>query len=448
MTLATVPSYDADRVSVDSELAVVVGGSVAGLLAARVLADGFQEVVVLDRDPLPTEPEPRRGVPQGHQIHLLHEAGRATMADLFPGYGEEVVAAGGLELDYGTDFDFYSGGDYIADTSTRLPVYVATRPLYEGVIRRFVSDHDKVTFRTECQCTDYLLDDSGTAVEGVAVRDGETQSELRADLVVDATGRTSSTPSWLAANGYQRPPTDEVQIDMAYCSTYIERPADEQRAFYALPEAPRSRGALIHPVEDGRWIVTMIGMHGDHPPTDPEEFEAFAGGLPVAEPRRLLEEHDRVSDIQKYPFPNHQRHRYEELEGFPTGLVVVGDAVCSFNPMYAQGMSVAALEAAQLHNALAESDREDLARRFFGRAESVVDIAWSMAVGSDMEFEGTEGPAPSGSALFDRYMDRVSRTAHADPKVAEAVHRVVRLEEHPSSLLRPGTVWRVLKPTG
>jgi 2-polyprenyl-6-methoxyphenol hydroxylase-like FAD-dependent oxidoreductase len=191
----------------------------------------------------------------------------------------------------------------------------------------------------------------------------------------------------------------------------------------------------------------MIGMHGDHPPTDPKGFEAFAESLPVDQPKRFLENHERVSEIQKYPFPNHQRHRYEALESFPTGLVVVGDAICSFNPMYAQGMSVAALEAVQLHHALAGGNRSDLARRFFDRAESVVDIAWGMAVGSDMDFEGTEGPEPSGSALFDRYMARLSRTAHADPAVAKALHHVVRLEEHPSSLLRPGIVWRVLKPT-
>jgi len=353
-------------------------------------------------------------------------------------------------MDYGSDFDFYSNGGYVVESSEEFPVYVASRPLYEATVRRLVADIDCITLREECQCIEYLTDETGTAVEGIRIREGDAAEDLRADLVVDATGRTSHTPSWLADNGFEAPRTDEVHIDMAYCSTLIERPPDEVRAFYDLPEPGRSRGALIHPIEGDRWVANLIGMHGDHPPTDPEGFVEFAETLPVDEPARLLRERDwTIDEVRKYPFPNHQRHRYEELDRFPDGLVVVGDAISSFNPMYAQGMSVAALEALQLHHALA-AGRDDLALRFFDRAEEVIDIAWSMAVGADMDFDGTEAdaPDPSAPAIVDRYMNRLSKTAHSDPAVAEALHEVVRLEKPPSTLFHPTVAWRVIKPTG
>lgn len=445
MTLSMVAPYDRERVSEAGGRAVVVGGSVGGLLAARVLADAFETVTVLDRDELPDEPAKRRGVPQGHQIHLLHEAGRATIQDLLPRYGEEVVGAGGLILDYGSDFDFYSAGDYLADSEQYLPTYLASRLLYEHAVRELVTDVDGVDLRAETHCTDFLLDEAGEAVRGVEIRDGDATDELGADLVVDATGRTSQSPAWLESHGFPSPGTDEVHIDMAYASTYIERPPDARKAYYALPEPPRTRGSLIHPVEGERWVVTFIGMHGDHPPTDPEGYEAFADSLPVSEPARLLDERRRLSPIRKHPFPHHQRHRYEDVAEFPDGFLVFGDAITSFNPVYAQGMSVAALEALQLHHALA-GGTEDLGPRFFDRAADVVDVAWDMAVGTDMGYEQTEGPGSGPSRIVELYNARLNRTAHSDARVAEAVHRVIRLEKPPATLVRPGIARRVLSP--
>lgn len=447
MTLSALPAYDSGRVAATGGRAIVVGASVAGLLAARVLADSFARVTVIDRDTFPSEPATRKGVPQGHQIHLLHEAGRATINDLLPGFGEELLGDGGLLLDYGADFIFYSAGAILADSVNHLPVYLASRPLYEAVIRRLTRRQDGIAVHPETQCIDYRLSESESRVTGVAVRQGGTRREMTADLVVDATGRTSRTPALLDANGYDPPPTDRVQIDLAYCTTYVERPPSARWAFYALPEAPRTRGALVHPIEGRRWVVTLIGMHGDHPPTNPEEFISFAGSLPVDEPARLLRERPWTNrEIYKHPFPCHQRHRYEDLKTFPDGLVVIGDAITSFNPVYAQGMSVAALEALQLHHSLAAGDREELPRRFFNRAATIVDVAWDMAVGEDRKFEQTTGPTPQRSAILDRYTTRVNRAAHTDSRVAEAVHRVIRLETHPATLLRPGIAWRVLTP--
>lgn len=445
MTLANVPRYDPDRLGDVGDRAVVVGGSMAGLLAARVLADGFRTVTVVERDRLPDEPAARRGVPQGRHVHLMLESGRATIEDLFPGYTEELLAAGGLMIDSMTDFLHYEQGDYLAEHETAMPTYCATRPLFEHVVRRRVDALDTIGIRADCQCLEYLVD--GTTVTGVRVRNDAGEEALPADLVVDATGRTSKTPSFLETHGFDSPPVEEVHVDVAYSTAVVERPADDRRLFFVPPEPGRPRGAGVFPAEDGRWLTTFFGLHGDHPPTDADGLREFAASLPGPDLAGLLGDQSWVSEeVSQYPFPSNRRNRYESLDRFPTGLVVVGDAVSSFNPIYGQGMSVAALEALVLHDTLGTADEDDLAGAFFDRIEPIVDQAWSIAVGGDFAFPQTTGPKPRGTDLVNRYLDRLVRRAHSDPALREALYHVFNLEWPPESLFRPGILWRVLKP--
>ncbi len=447
MTLATVPPYDPDRITGKRGHAVVVGASMAGLLASRVLVDRFETVTLVDRDRLPDDARVRRGTPQARHIHVMQKAGRETLEDLFPGYGEELTEAGALVIDLASDVEIYDNGDFLAHGPNRIQQYSASRPMFEQVTRRRVASLDRVTIRDRCHFVDYLLDDDGATVTGVTVRTGADEREIPAELVVDATGRTSRTPAWLENHGYAPPPTDEVYIDLAYSTTVLERPPDDQRTLLALPDAPRKRGGAVFPIEDGRWLVTLAGMHGDHPPSDSEGYREYAASLPVSAVTRILEEHDRVSeDIYTYPIPSNLRRRYEDLERFPGGLVVIGDAIASFNPVYGQGMSVAALEAVQLHHVLATDGGDELALRFFERIQQVVDDAWNIAVGNDFRFSETTGQKPVGTDLLNRYIARLNRKAHTDGRLADAFMRVVVMEERPTSLFRPSVMWRVLKP--
>ena len=450
MTLATVPRYRPDRLPALGAHAVVVGASVAGLCAARVLADGFDRVTVVERDRLPDEPHARRGVPQSNHVHVLLEAGKATLEDLFPGFRRDLLSAGGLEIDGNRDVRFYAEGDFLAAGPGPLPHLAATRPLYEWLARRHVADLDNVRVRTGCQFTDYLVDESSTTVTGVTIRNEESAREtLEATLVVDATGRPSRTPAWLERHGFDPPPVDEVVIDLAYSSAFVERPADDCRAFVMPPSASCPRGAGVLPVEDDRWLVTVAGVHGDHPPTDVDGFVDFAASLPVPHVKELLEAHlQQGTEVRRYPFPSSLRRRYEDVDRFPGGLVVVGDAVASFNPLYAQGVSVAALEAVLLHHTLREGEIEAVGPRFFDRAAGTVDVAWSMAVGADFGFPETRGPRPRGTTLFNWYTSRLLGRAHADGVLAETFHRVLSMEEPPTALFRPGALWRVFRPFG
>jgi 2-polyprenyl-6-methoxyphenol hydroxylase-like FAD-dependent oxidoreductase len=450
MTLATVPRYDSNLNTEIGEHAVVVGASMAGLFAARVLNDGFQKVTVIDRDSLPDTPGIRNGVPHARQPHVLLEAGRATLEDLFPGYGEDLISAGGLLVDGASDFKYYDEGDFVADGPTRQLMYFASRPLIELIVRRRVADLDGVHVRSGCQFIDYLVNDVATTVDGVVVRGDDTyQEEIGADLVVDATGRTSRTPKWLETHGYTPPVLDEVHINLAYSSTLIERPPNDRRVLYVPVSPPRTRGGAAFPIEDDRWLVNLHGMHGDHPPTDFDGFSEFAASLPTHELKRLLEDYPQTSsDIKHYPIPSNRRYRYENLDRFPDCLIVIGDAIASFNPIYAQGMSVAALEAVTLHHTLVTGGCEELAPRFFDRAEEVIDIAWIMAVGADFGFSQTTGPKPRGTDLFNRYLSRLTRKAHTDGELRHAFYQAIVMERPPISLLRPSVVWRVFRPTG
>lgn len=418
----------------------------AGLLAGRVLQDAYEEVVVVDRDPFSGEATPRRGVPQGHHVHVLLEAGRSTICDLFPDYAEALIDAGALVINVGEDLRHYEEGGVIASPATRMEMYCASRPLLESVLEEQLAARDGVELRGGCQFTDYLVDDAGTGIEGVRVRAKDESEEIHADLVVDATGRTSRTPRWLSENGYEAPPVDEVEVDFAYSTIRLDRPAGDRRMLFAPQSSPRTEGGAAFPIEGGEWIVTLGGMHDSDPPSTADGFGAYAGRLPLDGIRQLVEEREVVSEgVDQYPFPSNRRRYYESVDRFPEGLVVTGDAIASFNPIYGQGMSVAALEAVQLHHVLAEDDPGPIGPRFFDAAEEVVDIAWTMAVGSDSTFERTTGPTPRGAGLFNRYFSRLVEGAHTDGALAEEFYRVVGMEEPPTALLTPRTVWRTVR---
>jgi 2-polyprenyl-6-methoxyphenol hydroxylase-like FAD-dependent oxidoreductase len=445
MTLEETIRYDRKRVSTGGERAVVLGASMAGLLAARVLNDAYERVTVVERDALPTGPETRDGVPQGKHVHVLLEAGRATISDLFPGYGEDLVDAGGLIIDVGEELRHYDQGGYLTPPATRMEMYCASRPLLETVVRQHLTELDGLTIRDGTQFAAYQTDTAGDRVDGVRVRDDGALETLAADVVVDATGRTSRTPTWLAENGYGEPPVEEIEVDMVYSTIRVDRPEGDRRMPFVPQSAPRTRGGAAFPVEGGEWVVTLGGMHETDPPATIEGFLPYARQLPIEDIATILATHEVMSDgVERYPFPSNRRVHYEDLDRFPGGLVVLGDAIASFNPIYGQGMSVAALEALTLHETLAASGEEPLGKRFVERAADVVDIAWRMAVGSDAAFEETTGPAPPGASMFDTYLSRLVRQAHTDPQLSEAFYRVVGMEVAPTDLLRPGTIWRTV----
>jgi len=446
MTLAALEPYDGSRLRHLGQRAVVVGASMAGLCAARVLRETFDEVVVLERDTLPAGPEVRDGAPQTSHPHAMLEAGRVTLEDFFPGFAEDVLAAGGLELDMSKDVVWYDRGGAVAEADADLLALYASRPLFEHVVRERIREDADIRIRDDCHFVDYESDGPDERVTGVRFRDESgAETTLGAALTVDATGRTSRTPKWLDRHGYPIPDVDEVQIDVTYSTVRITRPPDAERGVLVAPEPDRPRGGAMLPVENDRWEVLLQGVHGERAPVDRDAFIEWAETLPRPEIGRQLRDQEWLSAVTRYPFPASVRRHYHALSRFPDGLIVTGDAIASFNPIYGQGMSVAALDALALHHELADGI-DGLGLRFFERSKTAIDEAWKTAVSNDFIFDGTTGPKPFGTDLLNRYVDRLVSRAHEDGELTEAFLRVFRLERHATSLLRPSIAWRVLRP--
>jgi 2-polyprenyl-6-methoxyphenol hydroxylase-like FAD-dependent oxidoreductase len=420
---------------------IVVGGSMAGLLAARALSDQAESVVVLERERLTDAIAPRGHVPQGRHLHLLLAAGLDRLRDWFPGIEDELVAQGAVRVD-GYGAWVHQGGAYRARGDWGRPVLCMTRPLLEQVIRTRVAALPGVGI------------EDGVLVERVAVADRRVTGvvvggeERAADLVVDCSGRSSRIAHGLATAGLLDPPVTRVAIDIGYASFLMRRkPGDFEGDFIACVDNPGSfRGGSALPVEGDRWQVTLAGVHGDAPPDDVEGVRAFAASLPSPAVGQLIDRCERLSEVATYRFPSSQRRHYEKVRQLLPGLVTLGDAASSFDPIYGQGMSSAALQA----GALGEAARSvgvlspDLPRRFHRKAARVIEAPWRIAVGGDFGHPATVGEKPPGTAQLNGYVRHVVRAAHVSVPVARAFNRVLQLADPPTALLRPATVVRVL----
>jgi 2-polyprenyl-6-methoxyphenol hydroxylase-like FAD-dependent oxidoreductase len=430
--------------------AIVLGASMAGLAAARVLADVYQRVTVLERDVLPGAAAHRKGVPQSHHAHGLLAAGRVALEELFPGLTDELVANGALSGDLQAQSRWYNSGLRLSQGASDLRAVAVSRPLLEGCVRERVRALPNVRVVDRCDAAGLVATPDGRRVRGVRVlrrADSSAEEELDADLVVDATGRGSRSPLWLEELGYPQPTEHEVRIGVAYASrVYRRRPdhADGDRAVVVAATVDRPRGGVMLAMEGDRWMVTLNGYLGQRPPTDPDEFIAFAAGLPAPDIFEVICDAEPLGEVLPARYPASVRRRYERLGRFPDGYLVTGDAVCAFNPVYGQGMSVAALEALALRECL-RAGPTGLAKRFFAEVAGIVDIPWGIAVGADLRFPGIEGPRTAKVRLVNAYLARFHVAAATDPILGRAFLRVINLMDRPEGLLRPTIALRVLR---
>jgi 2-polyprenyl-6-methoxyphenol hydroxylase-like FAD-dependent oxidoreductase len=295
-----------------------------------------------------------------------------------------------------------------------------------------------------------LWDRTADRVTGVRLLDPDdrtAEETLVADLLVDATGRGSHTPARLAASGYPRPGEERIGVGLAYATRTYRVPRGSLGADHAVAigaTADRPRGAILQLVEGGRAIVTLVGRRGDDPPTDPDGFVAFARTLRSPDIGDLIGAAEPLDGASFLRFPASVRRRYERVARFPAGLLVVGDAVCSFNPVYAQGMTVAALEAIALRRHL-ETGTEPGPRRYFREIARIVDVPWAIAAGADLALPGVDGRRTLMGRALTRYVTRLHAVAAHDAGLAASFIRVAGLVDHPRRLLRPRIALRVLR---
>lgn len=430
--------------------AVVLGGSIAGLLTAHVLSRHAERVTIIDRDTFPALGEPRKGVPQSRQLHGLLAGGRRALEAMFPDFAEGLRARGALDIDVGTAGDFLVAGRALPRHETGLRCFLISRPLLEGHIRELVLAHANVTAREQWVAQGLLGDRSAvTGVRITRLHSGQTE-ELAADLVLDATGRGSRMPDWLTHLGVKPAQEERMTVNLNYSSFIVERKPEHlsgQPVWIDNPHPSSHRAGAALALEGDRYIVALTGYLDEPLPDDYDGAIAFARTLRKPGLYELLCATRPLSDVSKMRFASSQRRRYERLNDMPSGVLVTGDAFCSFNAVYGQGMTVAALEARAL-DACLTAGTSDLFLRFSRAAATLVDVPWSIVVGGDYAFEGVQGERPRSVRLMNAFMDRLVQIAPDDTVVSTAFMKVMHMCAPPSTLFAPKILWRLMKPRG
>lgn len=438
--------------------AIVVGGSIAGILAARVLVDYFSRVTLIERDHYPEGPVFRPGVPQGHHTHVLLLEGQRVMEEIFPGIRQKLLAHGAIETDFVKDYLIYTK-DWCITFPSQLRGYTCTRPLIEWQLRQELMKYDALRLIEGYEVTGLLTDSEKRAVTGVRMfkRDGTAPTAretilLEADLVVDASGRSSRLPQWLQELGYEAPSETKVNAFLGYASRVYAAPADAARNWQGMmieSDPPRLlRGGMIWPGEGGRWMVSLGGAGKDYPPTEEEAFLAYVRDLVQPTMYEALKDAQPLSPIYGYRSTENRWRHIERMKRFPERLLVIGDSYCAFNPIYGQGMTVAALDARALRHILSRWKKKDwqgLASAFHKKLARVNKTPWQMAVSADYQMPGVEGKKQHWlSHLQDRYLESVKALIISDKEVREAFSSVLHLIQPPSVLLRPSIIAKVL----
>jgi 2-polyprenyl-6-methoxyphenol hydroxylase-like FAD-dependent oxidoreductase len=385
-------------------------------------------------------------VPQSYHAHALLAAGQRALEELFPGLGGELVAAGAIPFDPGRDLGFYRYGALWPRVATGLEIVTLTRPLLELTLRQRITALPNVTVRPATAVAGLTGGDG--RVTGVVLDDGE---EVRADLVVDSSGRGSRSDRWLGALGLPAPTSVEVKIGVGYATQLLRREPDgpvEGVGILVMPTPPeQKRVGLALAVEGDHWLVLLGGWHGEHAPGDVDGFRRYAEGLPDPTIAKLLARAEPVTGIVSLGFPSSRRRRFERLRRPPGGYLATGDAICSFNPVYGQGMTCAAMEAVVLGRLLDRYGDASgaMAREFYRSAARVIATPWQFAVGADFAWPETVGPRPTRIPLLDRYSTRLQRTAQVDPEVRRTFTAVQQLVAPPRVLFTPRMVAKVLR---
>lgn len=438
--------------------AVILGASISGLLAARVLSDFYATVTVVERDVLPDGPVTRRGVPQGAQPHTLPTRAAGIMDQLFPGFLDELVAGGARVWNDGDLSRLsltFAGHPLLRSGQVPEPesivIHHAHRPFLEWNLRRrvrgipnvtFLDAHDVVRLSSTPQCS---------RVTGVvlAPRDSGAERTITADLVVDTTGRGSRTPLFLEQLGYRRPREDTLLVHVTYASMRVHVAPGTLRENFTInaAEPGRPRAFAMFGGENDTYVLAVQTLAGRPAPTD--RATLLNSLTDIAPPHALAAARsaEPLSGVAQYKFPSNRWRRYDKLERTPDGLIVMGDAMCNFNPLYGQGMSVAAIEAMVLRDCLEEGE-QGLPRRFFGLSAKEIGVAWRAAVSSDLALPQISGNRTVSVRLRNAFLDHVLSAAETEPVVVQKFLRMMNMVSPRAELFHPATMLQMIAKPG
>ena len=436
----------------DAEHAIVIGGGIAGLLATRVLLKHFGQVTLIERDHYPTDPVFRAGVPQGHQVHTMLLRGQQVLEEVFPGLRAKLLAQGAFERDYGNDAIYYYGGGRCPSIPPvpALHGWNCSRLLLEWQLRQELMLYPQLRFMEGYEVVQLLYESETEAVDGVQIRPrNHSQNEsndVRGSLVIDASGSSSHISQWLKDLGYQAPVETVVDSFLGYATRFYAPPDETNvvcKGIVIQGNDENRRGGVLMTIEGGRWMVVLAGPNKDYPPTDEEGYLAFAESLADTALYEAMKEAVPVSPIYGYR-RTENRLRHFERTHLPEGLLILGDAVCSFNPLYGQGMTVAAQEALVLEACLRSSKgKKGLTRLFQKKIARVLIMPWNLATTADARITATK----KRISLSQRYIEQVVAALPHEKAVFLTFLEVVHMLRPPAALMHPAILVKVLVHT-
>ncbi|MFZ7942871.1 FAD-dependent oxidoreductase [Neobacillus sp. 19] len=433
--------------------AVVIGGSIAGMLAARVLSDFFAEVLIIEKDQMNDHILTRTGVPQGSHGHALLKSGEEILNDLFPGIVEELIKAGSVKSDFASELAWNHHGRWKVKYHAGMSIIQQSRPFLEWRILLRLKQIPNISFMYESKAKKLLVDDNQVEVKGIVIqKGGEMNEEILADLVIDAAGAGSQTSTWLKQLGYQTPAKTEVKVDLFYASRIYRSLSSKKKDWGSLlvyPNPPlQNRGGGIFPIENQRWMVTLLGYGVESPPKSGNEFLAYAKCLEKPEVYNAIKDGQPETDITIYRFPALRRFHFEKLSHFPNRLIVMGDAFCRMDPVFGQGMSISALEAVALKNELQKAVHinglTQISLVTHRRFSKIIDVPWLIALTEDFRFSHTIGKKPFGLPFLMWYVKKVILACETNEAIYGKLINVLQLKAHPFTLFSPAALINVL----
>ena len=435
--------------------AIVIGGSMAGMCAARILADYFEKVTIVDRDHYPEGAFERAGVPQSRHVHVLLARGRLELENLFPGFEQTVLSRGALDTDFGWDFAALRANGWAPREVYGIKLLHGSRVLLEAVVRELVRKHSNVGFVEGTRIAGLLVSENRSRVLGVKTisnGDRETTGELRADFVVDASGRSSKAPNWLQENGF--PAVEEIVVDShsGYASRWFQAPAPEHRpkewwwkAAWIDPKIGENPFAgVLFPVESNRWVVSIAGIGKNYPPSDEAGYMETLAKLRSPLIAEAVKHAEAISPVYSHRAMANRWRRYDKWPAKLAGFVALGDAACAFNPVYGQGMTTGALSALRLRDTIIKLglDYAELEGRFYAAQAELQKAPWGMATGADFAVPGVVGHKPMSNRIFDPMFRLIMEYSADDPVVRMTVGRVIHMLRPPSDLFAPSLLGR------
>ncbi|WP_233808173.1 NAD(P)-binding protein [Paraburkholderia sp. HP33-1] len=425
--------------------AVVIGAGIGGLAAAQALADHFDQVIVLERDHLPSDTRPRRGVPQGKHPHGLLSGGLGALCDLFPNFTASLADAGAHAGDAGLHLRVeMPEQEALPRRYLDVPFFTMTRPLLERVVRQRVEERKNVVFRGGCRVVGIVGEPDGRSVCSVSFITAEGKlEEAPANVVVDASGRGIPTLDFLNSTGHPMPEETIIGVGLSYATAVLEIADDSKLLFKALVTSPKAparccRGVMVLR-EDGYWLVTLVQRGVDRLPANREEFLALASSLDRPTLYNAIKDSTLHGKITQFAFPESWRRHFDRIEDFPRGLIPIGDSVCRFNPVHAQGMSAALQEAVVLRNLLAARATQQvpfatLGQEYLSAIQPIIENPWTLSAFPDLAHPDAEGERPTDLEEVLEYQSAVGRVAFHDSDVHKLLYEVLHLIKPVSAL--------------